>query len=115
MQMMCRVLEVVPSGSYDWLLQPLSNRALADARLLRLIRAPFVGSHGEPRLQRSLSLRKSFQTARHTKSVEILEISRILGRSRISLPTSSRKADLFENLGLGMAGRAKFHFRAPLR
>lgn len=37
-QMMCRVLEVAPSGYYDWLLQPVSNRAQEDARLLRLIR-----------------------------------------------------------------------------
>jgi putative transposase len=41
-QMMCRVLEVAPSGYYDWLLQPISNRAQEDARLLRLIRASFV-------------------------------------------------------------------------
>lgn len=32
-QMMCR-LEVAPSGYYDWLLQPVSNRAREDARLL---------------------------------------------------------------------------------
>jgi putative transposase len=44
--MMCRVLEVAPSGYYDWLLQPISNRAQEDARLLRLIRASFVASHG---------------------------------------------------------------------
>ncbi len=43
---MCRVLEVAPSGYYEWLLQPVSNRAKADARLLRLIRASFVASHG---------------------------------------------------------------------
>ena len=36
-QTMCRVLEVAPSGYYDWLLQPISNRAQEDARLLRLI------------------------------------------------------------------------------
>ena len=35
-QKMCRVLEVAPSGYYDWLLQPVSNRAQEDARLLRL-------------------------------------------------------------------------------
>ena len=45
-QVMCRVLEVAPSGYYDWLLQPVSNRAQEDARLLRLIRASFVASHG---------------------------------------------------------------------
>ena len=38
-QAMCRVLEVAPSGYYDWLQQPVSNRAPEDARLLRLIRA----------------------------------------------------------------------------
>lgn len=45
-QMMCRVLEVAPSGYYDWLIQPVSNRAHEDARLLRLVRASFVASHG---------------------------------------------------------------------
>jgi hypothetical protein len=45
-QMMCRVREVAQSGYYDRLKQPLSNRAQEDARLLRLIRASFVASHG---------------------------------------------------------------------
>ena len=45
-QMMCRVLEVAPSGYYEWLLQPVSNRAQEDGRLLRLIRASFLASHG---------------------------------------------------------------------
>jgi putative transposase len=45
-QMMCRVLGVAPSGYYEWLKQPISNRAKEDARLLRLIRASFVASHG---------------------------------------------------------------------
>jgi putative transposase len=43
---MCKVLEVAPSGYYDWLKQPLSNRAKEDARLLRLIRSSFFASHG---------------------------------------------------------------------
>jgi putative transposase len=43
---LCRTLEVAPSGFYDWLKQPLSNRALEDARPLRLIHASFVASHG---------------------------------------------------------------------
>jgi len=38
-QTMCRVLGVAPSGYYEWLKQPISNRAQEDARLLRLIRA----------------------------------------------------------------------------
>jgi putative transposase len=45
-QAMCRVLGVAPSGYYAWLQQLVSNRAQEDARLLRLIRASFVGSHG---------------------------------------------------------------------
>ena len=45
-QMTCRVLEVAVSGYYDWLKQPISNHAQEDARLLRLIRASFVASHG---------------------------------------------------------------------
>jgi putative transposase len=45
-QVMCQVLEVAPSGHYDWCLHPFSNRAQEDARLLRLIRASFTASHG---------------------------------------------------------------------
>lgn len=45
-QEMCRVLQVAQSGYYDWLRQPVSDRAQEDARLLRLIRASFVASHG---------------------------------------------------------------------
>ena len=45
-QALCRILEVAPSGYYDWLQQPISDRALEDARLLRLIRASFIASHG---------------------------------------------------------------------
>jgi len=54
---MCRILEVAPSGYYDWLKQPISNRAQEDARLLRLIRASFAASHriyGAPRVFRDL-------------------------------------------------------------
>src|ERR1041385_7083711 len=45
-QAMCRVLAVAVSGYYDWLKQPISNHAQENARLLRLIRASFVASHG---------------------------------------------------------------------
>src|SRR5215204_1068059 len=43
---MCRILGVAPSGYYKWLQHPTSNHAHEDARLLRLIRASFVASHG---------------------------------------------------------------------
>ncbi len=45
-QTMCCVLEVAASGYYDWLQQPISNRAQEDARLFRLIRASFIASQG---------------------------------------------------------------------
>lgn len=45
-QALCRVLNVAPSGYYAWLKKPQSNRALEDARLLRLIRASFSASQG---------------------------------------------------------------------
>lgn len=66
-QVMCRVLEVAPSGFYAWCQQPLSNRAQEDARLLRLIRASFTASHGvygAPRV--FLDLREAGETcSRH--------------------------------------------------
>src|SRR6478672_5821540 len=43
---MCRLLNVTRSGYYAWLKEPISSRAQEDARLLRLIRASFVASHG---------------------------------------------------------------------
>jgi putative transposase len=60
---MCRVLGVAVSGYYDWLQQPLSNRAQEDARLLRLIRASFTASqgiYGAPRV--FLDLREAGET-----------------------------------------------------
>jgi putative transposase len=62
-QALCRTLGVAPSGFYEWLKQPLSNRAQADARLLRLIRASFTASqgiYGAPRV--FLDLREAGET-----------------------------------------------------
>jgi putative transposase len=62
-QAMCRILGVAPSGYYEWLLQPISNRAQEDGRLLRLIRASFVASqgiYGAPRV--FLDLREAGET-----------------------------------------------------
>jgi hypothetical protein len=38
-EVMCRILEVAPSGYYEWLKHPISNRAQEDSRRLRLIHA----------------------------------------------------------------------------
>ena len=62
-QILCRVLDVAPSGYYEWLKQPLSQRAQEDARLLRLIQASFTASqgvYGAPRV--FLDLREAGET-----------------------------------------------------
>jgi HTH-like domain len=54
---------VAPSGYYEWLKQPVSNRAQEDAGLVRLMRAAFTASHGiygAPRV--FLDLRESGET-----------------------------------------------------
>jgi len=43
---MSRVLDIERSGYDAWLKNPLSDRAQEDARLLKLIRASFMASHG---------------------------------------------------------------------
>jgi putative transposase len=54
---MCRVLRASRSGFYAWLLKPLSDRAVEDHRLLRLIRASYAASggvYGSPRVFQDL-------------------------------------------------------------
>lgn len=43
---MCRVLGVARAGYYFWVEQPLSDRALEDLRILKLIRDSYGASHG---------------------------------------------------------------------
>ncbi len=60
---MCRLLDVSRSGFYEWLRHPLSDRAVEDQRLLRLIRAAYTASHGvygAPRI--FLDLREAGET-----------------------------------------------------
>src|SRR5512145_3533638 len=75
-QAMCRVLGVAPSGYYDWLLQPVSNRAQEDARLLRLIRASFVASqgvYGAPRV--FLDLREAGETCSKHRVARLMRLN----------------------------------------
>src|SRR4030095_2290855 len=77
-QMMCRVLEVAQSGYYDWLKQPVSNHAQEGARLLRLIRASFVASHGiygAPRV--FLDLREAGETCSKHRVARLMRINGI--------------------------------------
>jgi putative transposase len=80
-QMMCRVLEVAPSGYYEWVLQPVSNRAQEDARLLRLIRASFTASHGiygAPRV--FLDLREAGETCSKHRVARLMRQARLLSK-----------------------------------
>lgn len=73
---MCRVLEVAPSGYYDWLKQPVSSRAQEDARLLRLIRASFVASqgiYGAPRV--FLDLREAGETCSKHRVERLMRVN----------------------------------------
>jgi len=75
-RMMCRLLQVAPSGYYDWLKHPISNRAREDARLLRLIRASFIASHGiygAPRV--FLDLRESGETCSKHRVERLMRIN----------------------------------------
>jgi putative transposase len=77
-QALCRVLDVAPSGYYAWPKKPLSNRALEDARLGRLIRASFVASqgiHGAPRV--FLDLREAGETCSKHRVARLMREQRL--------------------------------------
>lgn len=66
------------SGYYDWLHNPLSSRALEDARLLRLIRAAFRASHGiygSPRV--FLDLREAGETCSKHRVARLMRVNKI--------------------------------------
>jgi putative transposase len=78
---MCRLLEVARSGYYAWLREPISHRAQEDARLLRLIRASFVASHGvygAPRV--FLDLREAGETCSKHRVARLMRINNIRAR-----------------------------------
>lgn len=75
-QAMCQLLEVAASGYYEWLKQPISNRALEDARPLRLIRASYTASHGiygAPRV--FLDLREAGETCSKHRVERLMRIN----------------------------------------
>jgi putative transposase len=77
-QMMCRVLGVAPSGYYEWVQQPISNRAQEDARLLRLIRASFTASqgiYGAPRV--FLDLREDGETCSKHRVARLMRVNHL--------------------------------------
>lgn len=75
---MCELLQVAPSGYYAWLRAPVSERALEDARLLRLIKASFVASHGiygAPRV--FLDLREAGETCSKHRVTRLMRVNNI--------------------------------------
>lgn len=75
---LCRLLQVAPSGYYAWLQAPVSDRAIEDARLLRLIRASFVASHGiygAPRV--FLDLREAGETCSKHRVTRLMRVNKI--------------------------------------
>lgn len=72
----CRMLEVAPSGYYEWIAHPVSRRTQEDARLLRLIRASFVASqgvYGAPRV--FLDLREAGETCSKHRIMRLMRVN----------------------------------------
>lgn len=100
-QTLCRVLNVAPSGYYAWLKKPPSNRALEDARLVRLIRASFVASqgiYGAPRV--FLDLREAGETCSKHRVARLMreQRSRALHGYRTRRWSVGKPAILIPNL-----------------
>lgn len=75
---MCRALDVTRSGFYAWLERPLSDRATEDARLLGLIKASFVASHGIYGARRIfLDLREAGETCSKHRVARLMRINNI--------------------------------------
>jgi len=75
---MCRVLKASRTGLYEWLHQPESNRAIANRRLLELIRDSYVASggvYGAPRVYGDL--REAGETCGRNRVARIMRANKI--------------------------------------
>lgn len=100
-RMMCRLLEVAPSGYYAWLKNPVSDRAKEDARLLRLIRASFKASqgvYGAPRV--FLDLREAGETCSKHRVARLMRENGIRAQAgyRTRRYVAGKPAELIPNL-----------------
>jgi len=98
---LCRVLEVTRSGYYAWLREPVSRRAREDARLLRLIRASFVASHGvygAPRV--FLDLREAGETCSKHRVMRLMRVNKIRAARgyRVRHHSASKPSELVPNV-----------------
>ncbi|MET0015251.1 MAG: IS3 family transposase [Sedimenticola sp.] len=81
-RLMCRLLDVAPSGYYAWLKKPISDRKKEDKRLLRLIRASFAASqgvYGAPRV--FLDLREAGETCSKHRVARLMRENNIRAKA----------------------------------
>ena len=84
---MCRVLKVHRSGFYAWLKKPLSNRAVEDQRLLKLIMKSYNtsnGVYGSPRI--FLDLRDEGETCGLNRIARLMQANKIVALQPIRKP-----------------------------
>src|SRR5882672_10721326 len=98
---MCRLLGVARSGYYAWLPEPVSRRAQDNARLIRLIRASFVASHGicgSPRV--FLDLREAGETCSKHRVPRLMRENGIRARHgyRTRRHSVSKPSELIPNV-----------------
>ena len=75
---MCRVLRVHPSGYYQWIQKPLSDRAIEDQRLLTIIRSSYAASGGVYGSRRVfLDLREMGETCGVHRVGKIMRVNKI--------------------------------------
>ena len=86
-QRMCRVLSASPSGFYEWLKRPLSDRAIEDQRLLVLIRASYTASSGVYGYRRvHLDLREVGESCGKHRVARIMKINGIVAIHGYKIP-----------------------------
>ncbi len=99
-QTMCCLLNVHRSGYYAWLKKPVSDRAQEDSRILRLIRASFVASHGiygAPRV--FLDLREAGETCSKHRVARLMRVNgiRAVRGYRVRQHSASKSSALIPN------------------
>lgn len=86
-QKMCRLLNLSPSGFYEWAKRPLSARAIEDQRLLGLIRASYAASGGVCDARRVyLDLREIGETCGKHRVARIMRINKIKAMHGYKIP-----------------------------
>jgi putative transposase len=75
---MCRVFKLHRSGFYAWLNKPLSDRAIEDSRLLKLIKEFYIasgGTYGSPWIHRDL--RDSGEQCSVNRVAKIMSVNKL--------------------------------------